>query len=47
MEVSTLSGLKDFDTGNILYKGVKREIKVLQIMPAGKTDSNLLNTKKT
>ncbi|MFD2411782.1 DUF5057 domain-containing protein [Paenibacillus rhizoplanae] len=45
MEVSTLSGLKDFDTGNILYKGVKREIKVLQIMPAGKTDSNLLNTK--
>ncbi|WP_342479152.1 DUF5057 domain-containing protein [Paenibacillus sp. FSL H7-0350] len=45
MEVSTLSGLKDFDTGNILYRGVKREIKVLQIMPAGKNDSNLLNTK--
>lgn len=45
MEVSTLSGLKDFDTGNFLYKGVKREIKVLQIMPVSKTDSNLLNTK--
>ncbi|QUL54527.1 DUF5057 domain-containing protein [Paenibacillus tritici] len=45
MEVSTLTGLKDFDTGNILYEGVKREIKVLQIMPAGKTESDLLNTK--
>ncbi|MEK3696723.1 DUF5057 domain-containing protein [Paenibacillus sp. FSL R10-2199] len=44
IEISTLSGLKDFDTGNILYKGVKPEIKVLQIMPAGKTESDLLST---
>lgn len=45
MEISTLAGLKDFDAGNILYQGVKREIKILQIMPAGKTESDLLNTK--
>lgn len=44
MEISTIAGLKDFDTGNIFYKGIKPVIKVLQIMPSGKTDSNLLNT---
>ncbi|MEK3682297.1 DUF5057 domain-containing protein [Paenibacillus sp. FSL R10-2736] len=44
MEISTIAGLKDFDTGNIFYKGIKPVIKVLQIMPSGKTDSNLLNS---
>ncbi|WP_310830478.1 DUF5057 domain-containing protein [Paenibacillus pedocola] len=45
MEITdTLSDLKDFDSGVILYKGIKPVIKVLQVMPAGLTDSNLKST---
>lgn len=45
MEITdTLSDLKDFDSGVILYKGIKPVIKVLQVMPAGYTDSNLKST---
>lgn len=44
LEASTLTGFKDFTTGDILYKGEKTKIKVLQIMPAGKTESDLLST---
>ncbi|WNS42689.1 DUF5057 domain-containing protein [Paenibacillus sp. MMS20-IR301] len=44
LEVSTLAGLKDFQTGNFLYKGTMPVIKVLQVMPAGKTSSNLQST---
>lgn len=43
IEISdTLSNLKDFDSGVILYKGIKPVIKVLQVMPAGMTNSDLL-----
>ncbi|MGN7762022.1 DUF5057 domain-containing protein [Paenibacillus sp. 22594] len=45
IEISdTLTGLKDFDADVIRYRGIKPEIKVLQVMPADKPDSNLLST---
>ncbi|MDQ0192157.1 DUF5057 domain-containing protein [Paenibacillus wynnii] len=44
MEISdTLSNLKDFDSGVIRYRGIKPVIKVLQVMPTDRTDSNLLS----
>lgn len=45
LEVSdTATGLKDFDSGVIRFRGLKPVIKVLQVMPAGKTGSSLLTT---
>ncbi|MNB83793.1 Bacterial Ig-like domain (group 2) [compost metagenome] len=35
------TGLKSSDSDSILYKGIKPVIKVLQVMPAGKTGSTL------
>ncbi|WP_162551159.1 DUF5057 domain-containing protein [Paenibacillus tepidiphilus] len=40
----TTTGFKDFDSGVIRFRGLKPVIKVLQVMPAGKTGSSLLNT---
>ncbi|WP_187355202.1 DUF5057 domain-containing protein [Paenibacillus tengchongensis] len=45
LEISdNATGLKDFDSGVIRFRGLKPVIKVLQVMPAGKTGSSLKST---
>ncbi|WP_310550736.1 DUF5057 domain-containing protein [Paenibacillus glufosinatiresistens] len=40
----TTTGLKDYDSGVIRFRGLKPVVRVLQVMPAGLTESSLLNT---